>query len=411
MGTMKASYPLLASSSYATGLVAATIALILLTANFTIINAQQQEQLTSQPSTIEDGTETRAESTTDSFRIQVPDGWTIQDMNNTGSALLEESTQGYGILAQLCPDEEEQEGRVVLSTDARGSTNSSSNNRCQGTTDEVVHIVRYPDLNTRLQAANNGTATFNNNNNNNTTITTDNVLSYHLQRLQEVGYRSIQIVNSTDVTLNLTNAQTDETIATVPAKLVELTYGTASAPNEIRRGYFISTSTNATLPNPGTTTGYSVFYEGNSTATTPSAEIARLESGSLPLSLPLAVAQAFDSFELIAAPEVAQAGAAEPEEPADTEDSDSGTDTEETNETKEEEEDDNNTATQNEDVEDTDSDDDDGSDSSTDANRREITDREEEEEEEEEEDSECGGVTVGGTSAANDYGCPPDPDD
>jgi hypothetical protein len=25
-------------------------------------------------------------------------------------------------------------------------------------------------------------------------------------------------------------------------------------------------------------------------------------------------------------------------------------------------------------------------------------------------DSECGGVTVGGTSAADDYGCPPDPD-
>ena len=28
----------------------------------------------------------------------------------------------------------------------------------------------------------------------------------------------------------------------------------------------------------------------------------------------------------------------------------------------------------------------------------------------EEEDSECGAVTVGGTSAADDYGCPPDPD-
>ena len=29
---------------------------------------------------------------------------------------------------------------------------------------------------------------------------------------------------------------------------------------------------------------------------------------------------------------------------------------------------------------------------------------------EEEEYSECGAVTVGGTSAADDYGCPPDPD-
>jgi DNA-binding transcriptional regulator of glucitol operon len=39
-----------------------------------------------------------------------------------------------------------------------------------------------------------------------------------------------------------------------------------------------------------------------------------------------------------------------------------------------------------------------------------ATDRNGEEEEEEEEDSECGAVTVGGTSAADDYGCPPDPD-
>ena len=44
---------------------------------------------------------------------------------------------------------------------------------------------------------------------------------------------------------------------------------------------------------------------------------------------------------------------------------------------------------------------DDESNSNTDANQRET---------DTEEDSECGGVTVGGTSAADDYGCPPDPD-
>jgi hypothetical protein len=41
--------------------------------------------------------------------------------------------------------------------------------------------------------------------------------------------------------------------------------------------------------------------------------------------------------------------------------------------------------------------------SSTDANRPETDTVEEE-------NSECGGITVGGTSAADDYGCPPDPD-
>lgn len=45
---------------------------------------------------------------------------------------------------------------------------------------------------------------------------------------------------------------------------------------------------------------------------------------------------------------------------------------------------------------------DDESNSNTDANRRET--------DTEQEYSECGGVTVGGTSAADDYGCPPDPD-
>jgi hypothetical protein len=37
----------------------------------------------------------------------VPQGWIIHDVDNTGSALSEDETkQGYGILAQLCPEEE-----------------------------------------------------------------------------------------------------------------------------------------------------------------------------------------------------------------------------------------------------------------------------------------------------------------
>ena len=82
--------------------ITAAIAVILLTANITIINAQQQEQATSQTSAIEDGTAAGAttfQSTTDSFGVQVPEGWVIQDLNNTGSVLLEETRQGYGILA------------------------------------------------------------------------------------------------------------------------------------------------------------------------------------------------------------------------------------------------------------------------------------------------------------------------
>jgi hypothetical protein len=312
---MRASSSLLASSGMAIGVTAIAIAVMLLASNFTIINAQPQ-QVTSQPGEIENGT-TTFQSTSDSFSIQVPSGWIIQDVDNAGPAQLEEVRQGYGILVQLCPGE--QQGAAAAASNASGgSTNTISNinaSRCQGA-QEVIHIIRYPDLDTRL-SANNVTTT------NNNLTTTDNILTYHLQKLQEVGYRSMQIVNSTDMTSNLRDPQTNETITTVPGKLVEMTYSTNFAPNEIKRGYFILTATNSTVPNVGTTKGYGVFYEGNST-TTP-AEITT-PATSLPPS-PV-VGQVFDSFELIAAPEVAQASAeaAEGGDDDDDDDEDNGAD-------------------------------------------------------------------------------------
>jgi hypothetical protein len=320
---MRKTSPLLVSrSSTATGLTVTAIALavIILASNFTIINAQQS--LTSQPGGIENGTTTAPtipttfQSTNDSFSIQVPEGWVIQDLNNTGSILLEETNLGYGILAQLCPEEEEQQQGAQLTNDGSSVNSSSGSNSpsiCQGS-EEVIYVIRYPDLDTRIQAANNATTSNTNN------ITTDNVVSYHLQKLQEVGYRTIQIINSTEVRLNLTNPQTNETIATVPAKVVEIAYSTTSAPpNERRIGYFISTATTGTPPSLGITKGYAVFYEGNSTNNTTETAATAASSGSLaPTPLPPVVEQVFDSFELIAAPEVAQTMAQEEPQAAQT---------------------------------------------------------------------------------------------
>jgi hypothetical protein len=235
------------------------------------------------------------QSTNDSFSVQVPDGWTIHDVDNTGSALSEETRQGYGILAQLCPEEEQQEQPTV--PDVGGSRDTFS---CEGYENEVIHVVRYHDLDNRLQVGNNLTT------NNNSMTTNDNILLYHIQKLQEAGYRDIEVVNRTDMTLNLTNPQANETISTVPANFVEMTYSTASAPNETRSGYLISTATDVTAPNLGMTKGYSVFYEGSSVSAT---EIT-IGFGSL-RPLPQAVAQVFDSFELIVAPEAVQAIAQE----------------------------------------------------------------------------------------------------
>ena len=122
-------------------------------------------------------------------------------------------------------------------------------------------LYDIPTWRQEYKRANNVT-TINNN------ITTDNVQSYHLKKLQEVGYRSMQIVNSTEREIKSYKSTDKRTIATVPAKVVEMAYSTSPAPNEIRTGYFISTATNATAPNLGTTKGYAVFYEGNSSTRT-----------------------------------------------------------------------------------------------------------------------------------------------
>jgi hypothetical protein len=253
------------------------IAIILLSSNFTIINAQslQQQQMSSQLG----AAATTFQSIDDSFRVEVPSGWIIQDIDNTGAALLEESRQGYGMLAQLCPVEQQQQqqGATVLPNatgGSGGSTNTISSinaSRCLGALD-VIHIVRYPDLEIRMQPA-------------------DNITTYYLQKLEEVGYVGIQAVSSTDTTVNIINPQTNQTIATVPAKFAEIIYSTIVTPDEVGKGYFILTATNLTAPNVGTTKGYSVFYEvGSATA---EAEITR--------TLPAAVEEVFGSFELIAA--------------------------------------------------------------------------------------------------------------
>ena len=303
---MKVYCRLLVSSLMAIALIAAAaIAIILLAANVTMANAQQQ-QLTSQQSAIERGT-TTSRSARDSFRVQVPQGWAIHDVKNTGSALVAEVLDGVGILAQLCPEEEQQQ---VSFRDSGGNTSNSSSstnkNSCQDA-QEVIHIVRYPNLGARLGLTSDDIFAIINRD----TIP-NAILAYQIQKLQEAGYRDIQIVNSTDTTIKVdvsTGLSTNNnnaisattTTTTVPAKLVAMTYSTNLVPNETRIGYFLLTATAATPRNLGMITGYSIFYEGNSTS---AAE--KTPSGSLvpPLStaFPASVRQVFGSFELITAP-------------------------------------------------------------------------------------------------------------
>src|SRR5215211_7068203 len=281
---------------------------VLLAANVTVTNAQQQQEQqqlsTSQPITsqvTQNGTidtPTLFESTNDSFRVQLPEGWAVQDVNNTGFTLAAEVLEGYGILAQLCPKGEGGQQQGALTND---SSSSSTTSRCQQQAqEETIFIIRYPNLGTRLGITlveiNNG-------------IIPDSILEYQIQKLQEVGYKDINIVNSTATTINLhyiTTGGVPFPEAIVPSRLVEMTYNTSSAPSEMRRGYIILTATNVTPPNLETITGYGIFYEGASGATAATAvEQTTTPSGNLSLSAPFR--QVFDSFELIISEEAAQA--------------------------------------------------------------------------------------------------------
>ena len=292
-------FPVSATTKMLTA-TAIAIAVILLGSNFTVISAQQQQQLTTGPGEIENtttaGAATLFQSTDDSFRIQVPGGWIAHDINNTGSASSEETRLGYGLLAQLCSQEEQ--GAGALSPDAASAANNAtSSNSCQGAQEEVVHVIRYPDLDTRMQP-------------------TSNLTQYHLQKLDEVGYRNIQITNTTDMTVNLTNPLTNETVQTVPATFAEMTYTTATSANQTGTGYYILTSTNNTAPNATATKGYAVFYESNSGGVnTPEAAITPTTASSLPISTQ--VGQILGSFELIAAPGVAETLEQEAAQPAE----------------------------------------------------------------------------------------------
>lgn len=269
---MRISYPLFEFKAKAIRLTtAAIIMVVLLAANVTITNAQQQEQQqqlsTSQPATTssvtQNGTTTTRtlfESTTDSFRVQLPEGWVIQDMNNTGFTLAAEVLQGYGILAQLCPQEQQQSSLPSV-----GGSNRYIGN-CQQAQEEVIHIIRYPNLGTRLGISSDDIFTIINRD----TIP-NAILAYHIQKLQEVGYRDIQIVNSADTTMNVdisTGQNSSRTATAVPAKLVEMTYRPSPGLVDMRSYSILATIPEN--PQPGLrqiVSGESVTYEGPAAAT------------------------------------------------------------------------------------------------------------------------------------------------
>jgi hypothetical protein len=229
---------------------------ILILANISMANAQQ---LPSQPIPLHEENR-RFQSISDSFSISIPGGWVIEDVSSTDtSTLLTEIMEGYRTLAQLCPQEQ--------ALPDVGSTYT-----CEEAQDRI-YINRYPNLAGEPEFASIA---------NNKIITNEHFLEYQIQKLQELGYSDINIVNNTEMTINVTSTDTNRTIAMVPAKLVEMMYIANSTQT---RGYLVLSATNTTS-NLGLISGYSIFYEG-AAAMTPSG------------SPPAPVKQVFQSFEFV----------------------------------------------------------------------------------------------------------------
>src|SRR5918997_2840560 len=177
------------------------IAVILLGGNFTLINAQQldqpqeQQSPTNQPSADQNTTTQLFQKPDEGFRVQVPDGWIIQDVNNSDSTLEAEALEGVGILAQLCLEEGQSQQQGVAagspSANAGGGSSSSATNStgssCQGPQEEVIHVIRYLNIETVAPQQGDDDDDEDDEDGEGNLTNNNNLTTYHLQKLAENG--------------------------------------------------------------------------------------------------------------------------------------------------------------------------------------------------------------------------------
>ena len=213
----------------------AIAAAILFAPNVRIANAQQ---LTSIPAVIENGT---FQNTEDGIRLQVPEGWVVQDIDNLHLPnYLAADEAGFLLLAIICPQQEALPG-------IRGLYNcEQSNNSVEIRHDRLGHRPEFEVIEDPLN------------------ITLADFLAFMIGEMKGRNYSNIQIVNSIDLTINVTSPEdTNTTTRTVPAELVEMTYQQSLGLADVRSYSILATIPET--PQPGLrqiVSGYSITYEG-----------------------------------------------------------------------------------------------------------------------------------------------------
>ena len=232
----------------------------------TLVDGQQQQQLLQHEDTITT-TKRTFRSITDGFRAQVPNGWVVEDINRTDRS-VQEFLNKYGVefLAFMCP-------RNQSFPDVGGLYS------CPFTSPTAVGVefFRFVDLDAKPELAVLARE--------NKSITTSDLMAlffeYERKNVDPYLFQKFEIVNNTDITLNVIDPVTNQTVETVPGKYIEWihtdTLGTATLKEFTL--FALSNDTN---------TGYVVhpiIIEG-------------LESNSE--APPSFVRQVLDSFELLA---------------------------------------------------------------------------------------------------------------
>ena len=242
---------------------AVVVVVLLFGTNVGIASAQQQQQqLNSIPAVIENGT---FQNTADGFRILVPYGWVVQDIDNLHLPNFRIANEaGFFIFAIICPQQE-----------AMPSTVGMYNCEQSESSVQILHdrLSHRPEFEVIEDPA---------------SITPEDFLAFVVEEMQGRNYTNIQIINNTDLTINITSAEDpNTTIRTAPAKLVEMTYQISPGPGDMRSYSILATIPEN--PQPGLrqiVSGEFVTYEGPAVAT-PSA------------SPPPPVQQMFQSLEFI----------------------------------------------------------------------------------------------------------------
>ncbi len=227
--------------------IATIVVLVLLFGpNIGIADAQPQQQLTSIPAIIQNGT---FQSAADGFRLQVPYGWVVQDIDNLHLPNFRVANEaGFFILAIICPQQEAVQGTAAEMYNCERS----------GSSVEILHdrLSHRPEFEVIEDPA---------------SITPDDFLAFVIEEMQGRNYTNVQIINSTALTINITSPEDpDTTIRTAPAKLVEMTYQLSPGLGDMRSYSILATIPEN--PQPGLrqmVSGEFVTYEGPA-LTTPS---------------------------------------------------------------------------------------------------------------------------------------------